>query len=70
MNVLTPCKDCPERFPACSASCPKDARGEVGYKAWLAEYRRKEDEKKELSRYDYRPKRYKAMRYSQNEKWY
>ena len=33
----SPCKDCPERFPACSAHCPKDARGEYGYKAWRAE---------------------------------
>lgn len=67
---LTPCKDCAERFPACSAACPKDARGEYGYKAWLKDYRKKEDEKKELGRFDYRPKRFKAMRYNQNEKWY
>ena len=30
----SPCKDCPERFIACSARGPKDERGEYGYKAW------------------------------------
>ena len=29
---------CPERFPACSDHCPKDARGEYGYKAWRADW--------------------------------
>lgn len=33
----SPCKDCTERFIACSDKCPKDARGEYGYKAWKAE---------------------------------
>ena len=33
----SPCKDCSERFPACSDNCPKDARGEYGYKAWKAD---------------------------------
>lgn len=32
-----PCKNCLERFIACSDKCPKDARGEYGYKAWLAD---------------------------------
>lgn len=32
----TPCKDCVERFIACSDRCPKDQRGEYGYKAWKA----------------------------------
>ena len=31
---VCPCKDCPERFIACSDRCPKDERGEYGYKAW------------------------------------
>ena len=31
-----PCKDCTERFLACSDNCPKDARGEYGYKAHKA----------------------------------
>jgi hypothetical protein len=34
MRNNSPCKDCPERFIACSDKCPKDARGEYGYKAW------------------------------------
>ena len=33
----SPCKDCTERFPACSSKCPKDLRGEYGYMAWKAE---------------------------------
>lgn len=36
----SPCKDCPERFRACSDRCPKDARGEFGYKAWKSEVQR------------------------------
>ena len=32
----SPCKDCTERFLACSDHCPKDERGEYGYKAWKA----------------------------------
>ena len=32
-----PCKGCTERFTACSDHCPKDKRGEFGYKAWRAE---------------------------------
>lgn len=31
---VSPCKDCTERFTACWGKCPKDARGDVGYKAW------------------------------------
>ena len=30
----SPCRDCSERFTACSDRCPKDQRGEYGYKAW------------------------------------
>ena len=37
----SPCKDCPERFPACSAHCPKDERGEYGYKAWRVDFEAK-----------------------------
>ena len=32
----SPCKDCTERFTACSDRRPKDERGEFGYKAWKA----------------------------------
>jgi hypothetical protein len=31
-----PCHGCTERFLACSDRCPKDERGEYGYKAWKA----------------------------------
>ena len=34
MNEISPCKGCTERFTACSDHCPKDERGEFGYKAW------------------------------------
>lgn len=37
MSKSCPCKDCPERFLACSDRCPKDERGEYGYKAWKAD---------------------------------
>lgn len=38
MRVDSPCKDCSERFLACSDHCPKDERGEYGYKAWKEQY--------------------------------
>ena len=38
MREISPCKDCPERFTACSDRCPKDDRGEFGYKAWKARH--------------------------------
>jgi hypothetical protein len=43
----SPCKGCPERFAACSDRCPKDARGEYGYKAWKAELEKFKAKKKE-----------------------
>lgn len=53
---MPPCGGCEERFPACSARCPKDARGEYGYQAWLADYRKvqaAEAEYKKKRREDY-----------------
>lgn len=44
-----PCKGCTERFTACSDHCPKDERGEFGYKAWRAEI-----DKVKKNRRDYR----------------
>lgn len=38
MIETSPCKGCTERFTACSDRCPKDARGEFGYKAWRERY--------------------------------
>lgn len=35
-----PCAGCTERFYACHDRCPKDERGEFGYKAWKAEIKR------------------------------
>lgn len=37
MRKPSPCNKCPERFTACSARCPKDERGDYGYKAWKAD---------------------------------
>lgn len=34
---VPPCKGCTERFLACHDRCPKDERGEFGYKAWKEE---------------------------------
>lgn len=48
-----PCKDCPERVTACSDRCPKDARGEFGYKAWKAEQRKQKDAEKEYNKKRY-----------------
>ena len=47
----SPCKDCPERFTACSDKCPKDARGEYGYKTWLDEVHKDEAVKKAWRRH-------------------
>lgn len=47
---ISPCKGCTERFPACSDKCPKDARGERGYKAWKAEYQAQQALIKEYKR--------------------
>ena len=43
----SPCKGCTERSSACWDKCPKDARGEYGYKAWKAEYRKQQAVEKE-----------------------
>jgi hypothetical protein len=43
----SPCKNCPERFIACSGNCPKDLRGEYGYQTWLAEVHKEKAVKKE-----------------------
>lgn len=42
----SPCKDCTERFLACCDKCPKDARGEYGYKAWKEKLHEVEEARK------------------------
>ena len=37
MRGCPPCKDCEERHTACHDHCPKDQRGEYGYKRWKAD---------------------------------
>lgn len=46
----SPCMGCTERFIACSDHCPKDARGEYGYKAWKADYHKIIEAQKEYKR--------------------
>lgn len=48
-----PCNGCTERFTACSDRCPKDARGEYGYKAWKAEIRKQKAAEKEFNKRRY-----------------
>ena len=52
-NNQAPCKDCPERFIACSDHCPKDARGEYGYKAYKADLNKSKQAQKEYKRQRY-----------------
>ena len=49
----TPCKECSERFIACSDHCPKDERGEYGYKAYKADLYKVNRAKKEYKRQRY-----------------
>ena len=42
-----PCHGCTERFTACSDRCPKDARGEYGYKAWRVQHEAQQQHYKE-----------------------
>jgi hypothetical protein len=58
-RTKSPCKDCPERFLACSDKCPRDARGEYGYDAWRADCKRiKAEKQKYLDRVHVRMKNY------------
>lgn len=50
IREVSPCLNCPERFIACSDKCPKDDRGEYGYKAWKAEIARVKKAKKDYLR--------------------
>ena len=45
-----PCNGCTERDTACSDHCPKDKRGEYGYKAWLADVHKQKAAEKEYKR--------------------
>ena len=51
IREVSPCKDCTERFLACSDNCPKDARGEFGYKAWKSEIARVKKVRKDYLKY-------------------
>ena len=46
-HKVSPCKDCKEKFTACHDRCPKDERGEYGYKAWKLEFEEKKEQIKE-----------------------
>ena len=43
---VSPCTECPERHTACHDRCPKDERGEFGYKTWKAEVQKVKEKKK------------------------
>ena len=45
-----PCNGCSERFIACSDRCPKDERGEFGYKAWKTKLNKVKQAEKEYLR--------------------
>ena len=47
---IAPCKDCSERFTACHDHCPKDNRGEIGYKAWKSMIKTERKEKRDFER--------------------
>lgn len=54
---MSPCNGCTERFTACHDRCPKDERGELGYKAWKSRLdeinkRRKEYNQKPFVQYN------------------
>ena len=40
IREVSPCKGFTEKFTACHDRCPKDERGEFGYKAWKGEIKR------------------------------
>ena len=40
LRDISPCKDCAEKFLGCHGRCPKDERGEQGYKAFRTEVER------------------------------
>lgn len=52
----SPCKDCPERFLACSDHCPKDERGGFGYKAWKAKLEEVKENRKAYNNLNRRKK--------------
>lgn len=54
LRGVSPCTECTERFIACHDRCPKDERGEFGYKAWLAEVQKIKDKKKAYDNLDRR----------------
>ena len=47
---VPPCKGCTERFLACHDHCPKDIRGEFGYRAWKSEINRINKAREEYAR--------------------
>lgn len=47
MSKPSPCYKCQERYTACHDHCPKDARGDYGYEAWLADTKAEQQALKE-----------------------
>jgi hypothetical protein len=63
---VPPCKGCTERFQACWDHCPKDERGEFGYKAWKAEINRVNKAREEYTRQNAKRYRYCYFRREDN----
>ena len=47
---ISPCMNCTERFTACHDKCPKDLRGEFGYKAWKDDNKRINEERRQYDK--------------------
>lgn len=43
MRGVSPCTNCGERHTACHDKCPKDDRGEYGYRTWKADTKKVKD---------------------------
>ena len=50
IRVVAPCKDCGERFEACWGKCPKDERGEYGYRSWQADIKKVKESREAYKR--------------------
>lgn len=68
-NNQAPCKDCPERFIACSDHCPKDARGEYGYKAYKADLSKSKQAEKDFKRKNYEDYKNSELREQYRQKY-
>jgi hypothetical protein len=69
MATKTPCMDCSERHIACSDHCPKDARGEYGYKAYKSDLYKLKKAEREYKRQNYEDFRNSELRERHRQKY-